>query len=74
MDTYAFIGARYFGGQSIWKWSSGEAMDYTNWGSGEPKTGKPCAYMNVNTGKWASESCNAGSTAFICQKSGEFNI
>ena len=42
-------------------------MDYTNWASGEPKTGKSCAYMNPNNGKWASENCDAGSTAFICK-------
>ena len=48
-------------------------MKYTNWEAREPSTGKRCAYMNVNNGKWKSEDCDAGSTAFICQMaSGEF--
>ena len=78
MDTFAFIGAKYYLVEKVWKWPKDEVIEYTNWAATEGKyvPGKNCAYMNVNTGEWISEICAAGSTAFICQMdtAGKYHI
>lgn len=64
-----------FQSRVYWYWSSGEEVNYTNWGDFEPSenilnSDEGCVFMDTN-GFWHDDSCN-NEYAFICKHYGSF--
>lgn len=64
-DKTGWIGLFRVGGET-WQWETGEAVNYTAWGSKEPVT-YDCGTFNVNSQKWQSYQCSEHAQ-FICFK------
>lgn len=62
MTSHYWIGATNDGIQGQWRWTSGEAFSYTNWGANLNNLGgnENCAqYYSVTAGVWNDVQCNA---------------
>ncbi|EJD74487.1 hypothetical protein LOAG_18201 [Loa loa] len=57
----------------IFKWQSGESLNYTNWNKGEPEPRIGCVIASIMecNGKWLIINCNEmlyPDQGFVCEK------
>lgn len=74
--SMAHIGMSDAEEEGVWKWVTGEAMDYTNWDEGEPNGASTenygCFWKDGTDGTWNDTSeeyynYRYGSMSFICE-------
>ncbi|CAI2357394.1 unnamed protein product [Caenorhabditis sp. 36 PRJEB53466] len=63
---YFWIGASDRAKTYNWTWNDGTALNFTNWGPGEPLEDRHCGTMQLSTGKWFTEVCSV-KHQFVCQ-------
>ncbi|XP_064419230.1 secretory phospholipase A2 receptor-like [Latimeria chalumnae] len=64
-----WIGLSYNTTNNDWEWSNGNPVNFTNWGTREPRNSTlyPCVYMKL--GSWYTTSCSQY-LRFLCYKDG----
>ena len=65
---FTWMGFNDRSSEGSWVWSSGDAVTYTNWNSGEPNdsSGEDCGHL-WSSGKWNDIPCTGYTTPYICE-------
>ncbi|KAK6180708.1 hypothetical protein SNE40_008709 [Patella caerulea] len=68
--TKAWVGLNDLENKSLFLWSSGEQVQYVNWGSNQPgylRDGEDCVHMN-HQGTWFISNCSSASPVTVCKR------
>lgn len=67
-DSNVMIGLSDCEVEGVWKWVTGEPLQYTNWGYGEPNNASEEDYALIRpSGTWNDGHCDSEKWSYICE-------
>lgn len=67
-DSNVMIGLSDCEVEGVWKWITGEPLQYTNWGYGEPNNASEEDYALIRpSGTWNDGHCDSEKWSYICE-------